>query len=84
MAGELMADAEIFRSVIRYCQAGFQGYDRGYYPMIAQLLKQATPGPLVDKMLRFAETGPELVSPRFAYPHIEGIAKEALTQTPGT
>lgn len=64
--------------VVALCQAGFASYDPSNYVEIEQIMLPYAGADEADKIMRLAKAGPTLSSKRFAYPHIEAIAREAM------
>lgn len=53
------------------CRTHFDNRDRSGYKKIINLLKPFEKEPNIDRVLRLANAGESMVSPRFGYPHIE-------------
>jgi hypothetical protein len=76
-----MNRTESLQRIVDLCSTGFQSYDRSQYVEIERIADElGGDDPEIVKIKRLAGAGPTLSSPRFAYPHIEDAAREALAK----
>ena len=68
------------RQVDDLCDLGFQYRDSGYYQRIIDVLTPHEEHGEVADIIRLAGAGQTLFSPRFAYPHIQDIARDLLAK----
>lgn len=57
------------------CDVGFAAYSRGFYGQIAALLRELPESETRNDILRLTAVAEDLVSPRFAYPHIRSACE---------